>query len=457
MGASSALYALSKGVDVLMLDIGASFQENINSDTDAPNSLTKKVKKYFGQTFPYDFNQYLQIKANGFRKNWFTSKSFGGFSLVWGGTWSPFFSLNDPTWLDGFRTVQEFTNSEKGSGGDEEVACKCFEYLNSISDSKLVSKYSNFVSLRKTRILLEQNLDHNQTSQTNRNFDFQAWKSYNLIKRCQEYENFELLSDHFVSGIDLSSKTILLSAGNKLISCDKLILAAGPVANSALLLRNDIGIGGIVLRDTKMLYIPFLHFQRSENRGCQYPFSQFSIDFQYGVSKRKAYAQLYGHLESHISSFAPRNWFLNLVFHRLFEVISPFLGVVLIYLDSQDSEDLELEWLDESLAVRNLNNSQLGKALISIRNDFGIIAKELRIHPIWPFRKVSNVGDSYHLGASKTNICDDFGRLLENQDVGVAGSFALPTLEPGPITMTAMAQGVRLVESMLDQLPKSGK
>ena len=450
VGTIVALRALEKGEEVILFDIGSEMNDPSNAGYEGRQSRKFRVKTHGNHDYPYDFDQFLEIKSKNFRRKWFTSKSKGGFSLVWGGTWDKFSTHSDKSWQLAYDFIETCIRAGKFNFSPSvELFCNCFTQIANRSTRYSESLLSHGISSKPTLVLATKNnaLDS----------DFETWNSKYLLEECMKFEKFEYRSATFISEIDKTDTKIRISGESKFQDFNQVILATGPVANSALLLRNSLSIDRLDLCDTQMIYIPFLFFGTKRREPYAYPYSQFSVNLKYGIGDGVAHAQLYAHLETHLQRYLPKNTFMRKLVNLLFRLMSKFIGVALVYLDTQDSDGLSMEWSNDFLSVRKIDNPARKQAIRNIRNQFKIFAKATRIFPIWALAKKTEVGESYHLGAVSKGVCDEFGRLLSNNKIGVAGSFALNKLESGPITMTSMAQGVRLVDKMFESSPKFGE
>jgi hypothetical protein len=450
IGAIVALRALENGEDVILFDIGADENRGVNSDLDANESKKFAVKTHNGLGFPYDFNQYLRITSTNFHRKWFTSKSKGGFSVVWGGTWGRFVSLKDQTWQSAYSFVEtKVMTGEYKSLLSADFYCECF-----VKMKESISRHSNFLNSNEIVTKLSPILSASSTKEIS---GFVTWDANILLRECMKFEGFHYKDSQFITTIESTQSIIRISNKEITQDLDQLILAAGPIGNSAILLRNGITPRSFVMSDTQMIYVPFLY---RINKGVgfhQYPYSQISIDLGYGNAGRMSHIQLYGHLDLHLQRYLPKSLPIRNIMVIFFRFISRFLGVALIYMDPEDSDKISLEWGAEELLVRKIPNRYRSRAVKEIKMNFKIFASKTLLFPIWTFMKQTEVGESYHLGSVGNGVVDNFGRLLSDNRIGVAGSFALDRLESGPITMTAMAQGVRLVEKMFEALPKFGE
>ncbi len=69
-----------------------------------------------------------------------------------------------------------------------------------------------------------------------------------------------------------------------------------------------------------------------------------------------------------------------------------------------------------------------------------------KLLPIPLIRINGKPGESYHAGSLQNGIIDKCGRFISIPQIGVIGAAALHSLEPGPITKSAMLQAIKLAE-----------
>ena len=80
--------------------------------------------------------------------------------------------------------------------------------------------------------------------------------------------------------------------------------------------------------------------------------------------------------------------------------------------------------------------------------------KSLGLLPMPMFTRFGSPGDSYHLGMAENIVQPENGSVEGFSRVFALGAIALPRLDPGPITYSAMAQAVIGFNHSLEKLPK---
>jgi hypothetical protein len=129
-------------------------------------------------------------------------------------------------------------------------------------------------------------------------------------------------------------------------------------------------------------------------------------------------------------------------------LILPHLSIAIIYVDAAMSAQL--------LFSQNKNERELSvdfkKPQFSGRGlkiQLWRILRSLKFVPLLPLLSWSYPGESYHLGVLGDDLLDEFGAVKDFPGFYLAGSMALPGVEPGPITHSAMAQTSRLIEYLI--------
>jgi hypothetical protein len=227
-------------------------------------------------------------------------------------------------------------------------------------------------------------------------------------------------------------------------------LAAGPLGTAEILLNSFDGIDDILLHETRMAFLPYFRYKIDTGHEGAFAFSQFNLDIRQSNNEILANVQLYAHSEKYkerIEGKFPKA--LTPIISRLLKFLTPHMGIALLYFNSDYSESLSLR---SSLSPRKLivklnrpisGNTKIGRRLWNSFRNIGLF-------PLLPALSWAKPGESYHLGAAP-NLLDEYGFLKFEKRVSISGSFALPTILPGPITHSAMAQTSRLIERIIHQ------
>ena len=464
-GASAALTFLNAGYAVHLFDLG--FKDSTSTDIEflrtSPN--TSKFKLLDGEIFPYDLNEFNLISGPIQEKSWFTSKALGGFSTVWGATWSPFEALITKDWQSAYKKANEmvfpaledsYPPGRSFSQIDVSEICSCFDFLAS-DTFEYKSRKSVFWNIRiSSSSLAVSSNSCIACGKCQSGCPTSAiWSSKELIRKCNSFANFEIITGSFVKTFSEESDGVNLNTSNGVVKVDILYIACGPVATGALILRSAHGSGSLALSDTRMITIPFLRLRSNKAHEGSFSLSGREIRF---LSKdaiaTSAYLQLYAHVDEfsdRVKGQFPK--FLGRFIEFALSLLSSRLYVGLLYLDSRISGSLRLS-LGAGLVVEPQGLGALPKNMTKIVQAMTALRSHYGLWPIWKFAKIGAVGDSYHLGRLTGVEISENGELNNSRRIFVVGSAGLSEIEPGPITMTAMAHAIKTAVNHIEQLPK---
>jgi hypothetical protein len=233
-----------------------------------------------------------------------------------------------------------------------------------------------------------------------------------------------------------------------IIEFQTVTLAAGSLGTVEILLNSLNDVPALTLQDTRMGFLPLFRFRiRTRHKGG-FAFSQFNINTNFGKKNLAIHIQLYSDAEIYrhrIVGKLPR--FISPIIEPLLNVILPHLAIAIVYVDAEMSTQISFSKTNQSreLNVDFIKASVSGRGL---KRRLWSIFREIKFLPLLPLLSWSKPGESYHLGALGNQILDDFGSVKELPGVYIAGAIALPRVEPGPITHSAMAQTSRLIEHL---------
>ena len=442
-GAITSLLLLENGFSVDLITLN-------NNEKSDKKDLDRKLKLVNGDSSPYDINQLLDIEVDGEEATFYRSKVVGGFSNVWGATWDSPMVSQDLTWLKHYKFVDQLIQQSLGFSNRAEMkevaeasGCNCLSFLNDFNSENL----GNF-----TRSDLAVNNHLCECVALGKDYCSHGavWNSTSLINSCRKYKSFRLLESWDVRSIRSDADGLYIQHESGELKYDSVTLAAGPIGISSILLKSDFQIRRIVMSETRMGYMPYLKFRLNSGHPGSFAFSQYRFDLPNLNGLVEAHIQLYAHAELYkkrIENKIPKG--LRSFAAKVLCAIAPHMGIALIYLKSDYSEMLKIEEnpnrskiVIEKIPPRKKRNGLLKK----LRDSF----KEMGLFPMLPVLSWARIGESYHLGAAQ-DLLDEYGFLKAEPRISVAGSFALPSILPGPITHASMAQSSRLVERIVYQ------
>ena len=436
VGATAALNLLRQGKKVLMLDIG-DISKNISPSYEEAKRRNLKLPE--SKTQPYDFNEFNVLLGDP--RNWFTSKSKGGHSLVWGATWDTYTSETEAEWKDALTSAtallgHHFTDFNYVENAST-ASCICFDEVLKIG--KELFQTSDF-EVQKSQLAINAttcNLSGQCHSFCKSN---SIWTSLELLKRCEQFPNYTYKGNAYVESIESHENSVVINTLNNSFLAKSLFLAAGPVGNALILLRSKL-VDEIRLSDTQMITIPVLSFSRKNEHSGKFGLAGLTINGK-SLKGHSFHAQIYAHPETfqdRILTILPRP--LRKLSGYLLKVVWPRLFVAIVYLDSTISGEIVLRMKNTPTYsklgfVRNSPDARAIKRILS-RKLF-----KLKLITLWGFEKIADVGESYHVGAAKSLTISRYGEVPGLDRIRILGSFSFPGIEPGPITSLAMAQAL---------------
>ena len=440
-GAIAALLLLRAGHQVALFDV--------NSDSSLEESdLGSSLKLVDGSSAPYDIEQILRIRNSDVAAAFYRSKVLGGFSNVWGATWGPQESLDSPEWQKHHEVVTELLKEDGFFSIEPNRNCDCLDFL----ETKVYpSSFSEEFKGGKTPLAVNPTICECVDSGRSACTHGSVWNSKAIIEKCRKFESFEYHSGKDVTMVKSAAGQLVVSGDGFTLEYESVILAAGTAGTIEILLNSLPDSPELSVQDTLMGYIPLLRFRLRKNHEGSFAFSQSRFDFRFGREDLAAHTQLYADSEIYLDRIVGKlPGVLRMLFAPFLKLLTKHLAIGIIYLDAKASPELTFS---RTGTPRELNATfsqpRFGKTGLLIQ--LWRLYRTLGFLPVLPAIAWSGPGESYHLGALGDQIIDEFGSVEEIKGLYVAGSLALPKLEPGPITHSAMAQSSRLIERILHQ------
>jgi hypothetical protein len=421
VGAITASLALEKNFDVTMVDIGCSERELMEV-----NNLG--LKTVDGSVHPYDLGQYTNLDFGDLGYKWRTSKGKFGFSTVWGGTWERLNSLKTADWDEAYSRV------------DDIIARFSREYMSKCSCASI-----NIVKAGDSSPLsLLVNSNESETK---------IWSTDNLISHLSINTNFKYLTGNVINfqendlGVSATTKDVIL------MDFDFIYLCCGPVSNANLILNSRPEPAQIVLRDTQIIYVPFLYRKKYKFCAEITDFPVRSASISNGEGGIETYFQIYPHVNEYLEQILSKfPKFLRPALNPVLRIVFSRIGIALGYRNQENSSSISLK-SGPITSVKELAPEKKFRRFSLMIRSFNKL-KSLGLFPIPMLIKYGSPGDSYHLGMAENIVQPKNGSVEGFNRVFALGAIALPKLDPGPITYSAMAQAVIGFNYSLGKLPK---
>lgn len=441
VGLISALHALHAGHEVHIFSV----DDKRNSST--ANNWPEELKSGKGQLTAY--GEDLETNIHSLRHLFIESKIRGGFANVWGATWGRFPSLESPEWISAYEQVDRYVWSSNSLGRfwttlplPQEFQCSCFHIptLKIKTKSTSVAKVASLAILNHDCDCIANGFsvcDHGSIFDTS-----------DLLSKCQKFDRFRIFESVRIDLYTILNSGVELQPNVNNSVYDKVVLAAGPIANAKIIVNSEPSTSQLTIQDNSMIYVPLINLFRKRKHLGSFAFSQIQISSS-SRSSVQFHQQIYAHPELFLDRIATS---VPIIFEgivrKLLKIASGRFNIGIVYLDQQISPQVSLT-RDMELAVNEAEKKLTRWGRFHLHYDIWKNFIAVGFLWFWPISKKGLPGASFHVGALKERILDEYGQVLAHPNVGVAGSLALERLEPGPITNTSMAQAIRLLEKMM--------
>ena len=391
------------------------------------------------------------------------SKSFGGFSNVWGGTmFAPTnFEVNKFSELNiDIKYYYEIISSNATLISSEE---KYKSYEMTHRERKI---YSNLKSLNK------HDLEIYQSTTWLSKEAFEMLSNKNICNNCKSYKwdcNEEKIwnAKSFIK--DKIDKNLItyypntkfesFTENNNLVDCqmvrdnklftesfDKVFLCAGALSTTSIIMKST-QISNVEMKNSDMISFPYLSIYRRGRK--RHSLSDIFITSE--SENIKIFAQLYGYSKG-LLTLANDAIPLVKYIKKLPNFIFNNFGGVFLFFNDSISSNIKISKTQKGLKLEKNNKSSIPK--IQVRNIRKSLIKS-GVIPLLFLKKYYDYGKSNHYGgqfphSNRPDILstDRLGRIKGIINVHIMDSSVLPTINTGPITGTIMANSFRITEEI---------
>jgi choline dehydrogenase-like flavoprotein len=458
---------LDLGHDVTVLDAGLVEEDAPKIEKVVSDGLSKKL--FFGSDLPYrHFPHGPLIQKRSV--NPIFSFARGGLSLVWGATMLPYCSEDTRQWpLDVSELESEFMEISK---------------ILPISGSydQLSNRYGSFIS-RRGIIPSQRILRFLERSQRNPKKGVHVGLSRLAVETGIANSSGCIYCNKCLDGCPSnfiwSSKAVNTNARNikmrviKIIENEnvlsvqgigidgyalpdqeyaKVFLACGPIESFRILANSGFVENNAVLRDSSTFFVPLLVRPKlGSAKSNSFALSQCFIRLDSDLKQHPSQFQIYEYSEDLISrarkslplGFVIPKWILKIFLKRMMVAIG--------YLGGDRSPSIQMHYLsDGSVRLSEVDHGLTFKERNqSIKHSVSSLAKftsKIGLIPLNFLTQIAQPGEGVHFGGwlpmgDKTDL---LGRPSTSRNIHVVDSSILPSIAPGPITFTVMANAMRI-------------
>ncbi len=426
LAAAIAARRTDPNIQITVYDIGRTAE---SPQTDIANR--NKLKLYDNLSFSYDQNEFLKLEVNSLDVKVYSSAGFGGFSRVWGAV------IDD----------NPLSISHKVTGATE------------INKSKLVTSSGLAMHSRISRTIA---INHNSSlellNHTLAVNESNCIKCGMCMKSCpteaiwfagMSWNNLEKISfvhNTFIKRVIENERTVTLMTDNGSFVHSSLIVAAGPIGTAALLIRSGYLPKRIEFCDSQLIVLPMFRLPIIERRG-RFSLSQISAKIKL-PNGRFGHLQIYPDTRSILEELQKRSAIARFTPKTLLKVLTHFLSIGFVYLNSDDSHRLVLEVGGEDFLISKKENAQTSEVCVWIQKTL--------LKLFWTcgylipkcLSSLEPVGSSFHIsGTSSLNYALQANNF---QNILVVGSITHSNVDPGPITSRIITETVFDVTAFLE-------
>jgi len=468
-GVAAAMSLISLGKSPVMIDAGLS-KEDDYFRTDKRNVHANKTK--FGSDLAY---RHFKFGPHIFSSNSELSFSFssGGLSEVWGATFLPFADNDIIDWpinLEKLHEAYEFVASKipvstaflKPLHNYKDFGSLGVLQLDSLFDRvKSIQLNSSTFELGATRLAvraIQSKLSPCQLcGECLRGCPYGSiWSAKDEIPGLIS-EGLILLTGKRVVKLRDDSGRIYAETINKLGKreyfgyFDQVFVAAGNVETFRILAASNFVDSSAILDHSTTFYFPSISLLKSKSANDKFGLSQLFLRLQSATGKSHSHFQMYACTDALIDSITARLKVLNLVPYSWLRRVFSRVIVTIGYRDGAFDSELRLSLtLSEDVKIEGKRKVSRVRQKIRI---FGVLLRSWRIFaslglfPLFGFLSIGRPGNGVHAGSwlFKSEQCNEIGSVGGHRSVYVIDSSSLPTIPNGPITMTVMANAVRIV------------
>ena len=432
VGVVVAEYLLSQNKQVVIIDNSQCLNENTRDFT-----LKKSDRNIFSG------NIYSQDKKTKHLP--VSSSAQGGFSEIWGGTFS---ELDD-------RDFRDWDISR-------EDLFKYYEYLinllnldvNINNNFKLMSVFdeSDEIFSELFKKSFNKNVEIQKSKIMKKGSDI--WSAKSLLKEVFiKYPNLKYINNFEVTNITENNDKIILHSNNQTLKYDnsKVLVCAG-VLSSSLIASNILKNYKFSIQTSDLKVLPIIYFGKSVKSGKN-TFPQAFINFLDRNIKTQLYA-VNKNLTASIGSNQSR------ISSILLKTISKFLNsrLLLLFIYSNSEQSSYFNFLNDKNKVYLENKVKKNDSSLSYVF-FNMLKQTLKLKllPIPFFKKFPTYG-SFHNGSTKflenkkyLYKFDELGKVQNDLNVYFLDSSVFYSVPSGPTTFLSMSYALYKTEKILDE------
>lgn len=458
------------GHEVTVIDASLIESDATKKDKRSTTSTLNR-KLYFGSDLPYrNFPFGPESSSNGV--NPIFSFARGGLSLVWGATMLPYCKEDTESWpLDISTLENRFVALSKqmpitgATDGLSSIYGNFYSRRGILPSGRIVRILENAerfkvpgVQIGLSRLAVETGIHgikgcyycNKCITGCPSNF---IWNTKDFSFE-GKYLKLRVISlKESTSGIGIAAVD-LQGQQHTLNGFEKVFLAAGPLESFRILASSNIVNDTEVLKDSATFFIPLFALPKlGRLHQNSFGLSQLFIRLNKNESSPASQYQLYEYSEDLIVRAKKALPFGAIIPNSILRFILKRMLVAIGYLDGANSPSIQMRLLEDGSLLSTLDTT--GKTFKERNQSIKFAIKRFSTY-VWkcgllpiPFlTQIAVPGEGAHFGSwlPMGDKSDLLGRPIGSKNVHVVDSSVLPTIAPGPITFTVMANARRIAE-----------
>lgn len=468
-GWSATKKLLALGHDVTVIDSGLELDSKVKSEENSKSTINQKL--YFGTDLPYRrFPAGPTLTVD--KVNPIFSFARGGLSLVWGATMLPYCLEDTTSWpLDVSILYKYFDEIREEIPITGEVDALSTVYGNffsrrSIFPSPRVIRFlenssklpSSNLQVGLSRLAVETGAPtiagcvycNKCISGCPSNL---IWNSKDYIEgakylKMRVLEIKENASDVGILALDFDGEKKILDG------YEKVFLACGPLESFRVLATSKIVANSGYLKDSATFFVPLIALPCiGANFKSTFGLSQLFVRLSRTETEFSSQYQLYEYSDELIARAQGALPFGEFIPKSILTFFLKRMLVGIGYLDGDVSPSIKMT-LDKNGSIQshlNPTGVTIKERNQSIQDSMKRLSKSIRNKGLLPIRflnKIALPGEGVHFGSwlPMGEGSDLLGRPDGCRNIHIVDSSVLPSIAPGPITFTVMANARRIAE-----------
>ena len=278
------------------------------------------------------------------------------------------------------------------------------------------------------------------------------WTPKISLEALSTNKSFDYRTNFIVSSIaKINDNIVVTDANQNIIIAKRVFLAAGALSTSVILSKSELIPSKVYLSDTQLTIIPCLAFHKKQSEE-NFVLSQFILNIPNDNRSTEFFVQITGFnpdLVRRIRAFVKVTRFIP---RKILNLVFKFVGIAMVFQDNSKSGKIVIENDKNIINLYEDRNSLV--SLFRIPHFTSLLKSliTLKLLPIPFFWQQVSVGESYHIGSlhagDNSLLVETDGKISKDIDLYIIDSCALDYIAPGPVTYSAMANAVRIIEKV---------